>query len=436
MSALAALRKGLVAGNNDAGSKKGIEVPSRLEQNFCNMVDKIITKQRLGYCKSQVRNQETMEARDALRKAALPRLNLLDETQFKEMLLALETRPKLRNDEEVDRIVECIKIMRSLDQFRLPDGVLREFAQSMRYDCYRMRDRIIMEGNEMKGMFKLCLSGIMQTDIDEFKNAVYLETGEYFCEDHLRPHIRNNPEPLVMMVAKHTSHIVTIDTSHYEMFLQPCFEQDHEKKLALLQEHSLYSEFSSMKLNSLACVAQVCNFHAGEPIVESGRTKLTRYNDHHNGIFHMLMGQAAAFKQVEPVKEEKKKDSFLERLREEAEKKAKEDDVQLKVRRQSLTTEDKKALEQEGKLSEKHKKALEKRALMEERRHSKTKTNSVRRQSIEMRTTEMNAPPAAAPLPEFTPSVNKMGGPGQLYENMLMPLDDMKFGAGGAAKAL
>lgn len=104
--------------------------------------------------------------------------------------------------------------------------------------------------------------------------------------------------------------------------------------------------------------------------------------------------------------------------------------------RQSLTTEDKKALEQEGKLSEKHKKALEKRALMEERRHSKTKTNSVRRQSIEMRTTEMNAPPAAAPLPEFTPSVNKMGGPGQLYENMLMPLDDMKFGAGGAAKAL
>ena len=36
----------------------------RLEQNFCNMVDKIVTKQRLGYCKSQVRNQETMEARD------------------------------------------------------------------------------------------------------------------------------------------------------------------------------------------------------------------------------------------------------------------------------------------------------------------------------------------------------------------------------------
>ena len=29
----------------------------------------------------------------------------------------------------------------------------------------------------MKGMFKLCLAGIMQTDIDEFKNAVYLETG-------------------------------------------------------------------------------------------------------------------------------------------------------------------------------------------------------------------------------------------------------------------
>lgn len=38
--------------------------------------------------------------------------------------------------------------------------------------------KIIMEGNEMKGMFKLCLSGIMQTDIDEFKNAVYLETGD------------------------------------------------------------------------------------------------------------------------------------------------------------------------------------------------------------------------------------------------------------------
>ena len=63
--------------------------------------------------------------------------------------------------------------------------------------------------------------------------------------------------------------------------------------------------------------------------MESGRTKLTRYNDHHNGIFHMLMGQAAAFKQVEPVKEEKKKDMFMERLREEAEKKTKEDAVGL-----------------------------------------------------------------------------------------------------------
>ena len=32
--------------------------------------------------------------------------------------------------------------MRSLDQFALPDGILREFAQTMRYDTYRMRDRV------------------------------------------------------------------------------------------------------------------------------------------------------------------------------------------------------------------------------------------------------------------------------------------------------
>ena len=47
-----------------------------------------------------------------------------------------------RNDEEVDRIVECLKIMRSLDQFALPDGILRELAQTMIYDTYRMRDRV------------------------------------------------------------------------------------------------------------------------------------------------------------------------------------------------------------------------------------------------------------------------------------------------------
>ena len=78
MSALAALRKGLTAGGG-SDDKKAHAVPSRyccsihfllltklrrLEQSFCNMVDKIVTKQRLGYCKSQVRNQETIEARD------------------------------------------------------------------------------------------------------------------------------------------------------------------------------------------------------------------------------------------------------------------------------------------------------------------------------------------------------------------------------------
>lgn len=88
-------------------------------------------------------------------------------------------------------------------------------------------------------VFKLCLAGIMQSDIDEYKNALYLEvrislagsgssshsatirpntarmqkncrgtdmhtpqTGEYFCEEHLRAHLKNNPEPLVMMVTK------------------------------------------------------------------------------------------------------------------------------------------------------------------------------------------------------------------------------------------
>ena len=135
-----------------------------------------------------------------------------------------------RSEEQVETIVECIKIMRSLDQFSIPDGILREIAQEMQYDVYRMRDRIIMEGDEMKGLFKLCLAGIMQTDIDEYKNAVYLETAEYFCEEMLRPHIRNNPEPLVMMVAKHNTHIVTFTPEHYNQYIKPCMEQQHKWK--------------------------------------------------------------------------------------------------------------------------------------------------------------------------------------------------------------
>jgi len=161
--------------------------------------------------------------------------------------------------------------------------------------------------------------------------------------------------------------------------------------------------------------------------VESGRTKLTRYNDHHNGIFHMLMGQAAAFKQVEPVKEEKKKDMFMERLREEAEKKTKEDAVGLaKIRRESTMT-----MGSEGgdDKNDKHRKALERRALLEQRQTNKTKAKSTRRQSIEMRTSEIMAPPPPPPPQAEAMSVNKMGGPGQLYENMLMPLDDMQYGA-------
>ncbi len=29
----------------------------------------------------------------------------------------------------------------------------------------------------MDGVFKLCLAGILQSDVDEFKNALYLEVG-------------------------------------------------------------------------------------------------------------------------------------------------------------------------------------------------------------------------------------------------------------------
>ena len=43
------------------------------------------------------------------------------------------------------------------------------------WQVLRVRDRVIMEGEEMDGVFKLCLAGIMQSDIDEYKNALYLE---------------------------------------------------------------------------------------------------------------------------------------------------------------------------------------------------------------------------------------------------------------------
>lgn len=51
-----------------------------------------------------------------------------------------------------------------------------------------------------------------------------------------------------------------------------------------------------------------------------------------------------------------------------------------------------------------------------------------RRTSISEATRSLNAPTPEIPPPPVKPPTNKMGGKGQLYENMLMPLDDMKYG--------
>eukprot|EP00658_Telonema_sp_P-2_P016492 TRINITY_DN16406_c0_g1_i5.p1 TRINITY_DN16406_c0_g1~~TRINITY_DN16406_c0_g1_i5.p1 ORF type:complete len:585 (+),score=149.94 TRINITY_DN16406_c0_g1_i5:222-1976(+) len=420
---LASLKKKV--GKDDDVPAEHLGVPTRLQQNFSNMVDKVMARQRLGFCKSQVRNQATMEARDAMRKASLPRLNQLDEVQFKDLVSALQTRHLLRNDAEIRTIVDCLRIMRSLDEFALTDGILCELAQHMRYDSYRMRDRIIMEGDEMKGLFKLCLAGIMQTDIDEYKNAVYLETGEYFCEDHLRPHIRNNPEPLVMMVAKHNTHILTLTPEHYTKYIKPGLERGHQWKQEYLAEQQLFAGYSSLKLSAMASVAQVCTFRAGEAIVEQGRTKLTRYSDHHDGVFFMLSGQASCFKQVEPVKPEKKKDSFMERLEKEAEKKSKEDSVRARRASPEVPIQLK---TNSAKHSTRHAEAALRRQSIQQA-IANQRTQATRRQSIEARTFEM-LQPAAAPAPPLRSEsrTNRMGGPGQLYENMLMPLDDIQFG--------
>eukprot|EP00658_Telonema_sp_P-2_P016491 TRINITY_DN16406_c0_g1_i1.p1 TRINITY_DN16406_c0_g1~~TRINITY_DN16406_c0_g1_i1.p1 ORF type:complete len:619 (+),score=156.01 TRINITY_DN16406_c0_g1_i1:167-2023(+) len=282
-----------------------------------------------------------------------------------------------------------------------------------------------MEGDEMKGLFKLCLAGIMQTDIDEYKNAVYLETGEYFCEDHLRPHIRNNPEPLVMMVAKHNTHILTLTPEHYTKYIKPGLERGHQWKQEYLAEQQLFAGYSSLKLSAMASVAQVCTFRAGEAIVEQGRTKLTRYSDHHDGVFFMLSGQASCFKQVEPVKPEKKKDSFMERLEKEAEKKSKEDSVRARRASPEVPIQLK---TNSAKHSTRHAEAALRRQSIQQA-IANQRTQATRRQSIEARTFEM-LQPAAAPAPPLRSEsrTNRMGGPGQLYENMLMPLDDIQFG--------
>lgn len=435
-SALASLKKAVGGGSEDGTEEVNLGIPTRLEQNFSNMVDKIIARQRLGFCKSQVRNQATMEARDALRKGALPRLNSLDETQFNELTSALETRHGMRSPAQVASIVECLRIMRTLDEFAIPVGIMGEIAQHMRYDVYRMRDRLIMEGDEMKGLFKLCIAGIMQTDIDEYKNAVYLETGEFFCEEHLRPHLRNNPEPLVMMVAKHNTHIVSFTPEHYNQFIKPSLERAHRWKQSYLAEHPMFQGYSNAKLSALSSVAQVATFRAGEAVVEQGRTQLSRYQDHHHGIFFMLSGQAAAFKQVEPLKAEKKKDLFMERLKEEAIKKSKEDAVRQQ-RRESVMSEaqsDASAREKELRKcaaghSTRHAEAALRRLSMEQAKTEQSAQKGMgRRASIETRTMEMNQPAAAPPPPPREGPSNRMGGPGQLYENMLMPLDDIAFG--------
>ena len=72
----------------------------------------------------------------------------------------------------------------------------------------------------------------------------------------------------VLQCAKQTSHIVTIEAEHYERYLQPCFQREHEAKLAILQEHSSYRSFSEQKLNALTAVSQICTFHAGSCCVQ------------------------------------------------------------------------------------------------------------------------------------------------------------------------
>jgi len=446
MQAISALKKKMLDGEEGATAED--LVPTRLEQALANMVEKVIARQRLGQCKAQVRNQSTMEARDALRKLGLPKRNHLDEEHFTAMITAFGHPPGLRNDADIATIMECLQIMRCLDDFCLPEAILATIVQGMTYEVLRVRDRVIMEGEEMDGVFKLCLAGIMQSDIDEYKNALYLETGEFFCEEYLRAHVKNNPEPLVMMVTKQETHLVTVRPEHYLQFLAPYFHSMYEWKKEFLMTIDLFNSYSDAKLNSMAAVAGKCSFRAGEPIVVQGRTGLKRYLDTYDGILFILKGEVAVFKQVEPTKREPKQSDFLDRL--DALSKGRASSVpidcspsaQRDARKNSTLVED-------GSKSKRGDNSKDGRrvSIVNKTKGDIEEVRAKRRQSISDITKSLSHPGASAtleggatdilspskavvappPVPKKPPS-NKMGGKGELYENMLMPLDDMKYG--------
>ena len=160
------------------------------------------------------------------------------------MIKALEHPPGFRSPAQIEDVMESLKIMRCLDDFALPDAIMGEIIQRMTYEVFRVRDRVIMEGEELDGVFKLCLSGILMSDIDEYKNACYLETGEYFCEEQLRNHLKNNPEPLVMMVAKQETHLVTIEPDHYLEYFAPHLAQEYLWRKEFLMTIDLFHGYS------------------------------------------------------------------------------------------------------------------------------------------------------------------------------------------------
>lgn len=408
-------------------------VPSRLEQALANMVEKVIARQRLGQCKAQVRNQSTMEARDALRKSGLGMRNALDEEDNKAMLKAFKTEATCRTEAQIATLLRCFKIMRCLDDFSLPDMIMEEILQHMEYECLSVRDRVIMEGDEMDGVFKLCLSGILQSDIDEYKNAVYLETGEYFCEDHLRATIKTNPEPLVMMVAKQETHLVTVKPEHYLMHMAPYLEREYEWKKSYLSSIELFNGYSESKLAQIAAVAGKVSWRAGEAIVQQGNTGLKRYSDTYDGIFFILKGEVAVFKQVEPPAfaqntDQAGKQGRLAALTEPRKSHAVPLSPLVDGRRDSGSD-----------CSKSKRTAAEKRAAVEERKKKKAEqekhaekeaieAKNRRRTSIAEASRALSLPTPEAAPPPVKPPPNKMGGKGQLYENMLMPLDDMAYG--------
>jgi len=225
-------------------------------------------------------------------------------------------------------------------------------------------------------------------------------------------------------VAKQETHLVTVQPEHYLKYFAPMINNEYKWKKQYIMGLELFSGYTEAKLNSMAAVAGKCSFRAGEAIVVQGNTGLKRYNESYDGIFFILKGEVSVFKQVEPPPKTRKQDGFLDRLSALSEGRR---STIGEVRRTSKLPEldaSKMKQQERDKLD-----AAQRRSSIHQKQQADHEAARARRRtSIQEATRAAQAPTPDAPPPAVKPPPNKMGGKGQLYENMLMPLDDMKFG--------